>query len=188
MRTLYTLLLVALAYKPSFFIRKARQEDLGASATILADSFHSQENMNFFTRRVQRMDTFLSLQSRFETFRYAEQSGSLQSMLVACSYDKIVAFCEVDNRPPGGEINPASRPYISNLAVAKHFRRRGCATALVSESEVIVRGWGKPKLYLRVENDNDGAKALYRACGYEVESSSVNAKGETVFLLGKSLE
>lgn len=178
-----------------FVIREVREKDLVAASNILADSFNENANDNFFSQlsqRMERMNTYLSLKSRFETFRYAERSGALQCMLVGCSTlndddDEIIAFCEVDNRAPGGEINPAPRPYISNLAVEEGFRRRGSAMALVSESEDIVRGWGKPRLHLRVKKDNDGAKAMYCRCGYDVESSYDNADGETTLLMGKTL-
>lgn len=182
---------------PSFFIREAQEQDLGAVANILADIFFDfNKKPNFIAERVIRMNGYLDLKSRFETFRYAERSGALQCMLVACcneeEEEEVVAFCEVDNRPPGGEINPAPRPYISNLAVQDSFRRRGVATALVRESEDIVRNsWGEPRLHLRVEQDNLAAKALYQeGCGYaEMDESKrvASANGETVLLLGKKL-
>mmetsp|Transcript_34500 Transcript_34500/g.83498 ORF Transcript_34500/g.83498 Transcript_34500/m.83498 type:complete len:111 (+) Transcript_34500:617-949(+) len=100
---------------------------------------------------------------------------------------QVVAFCEVDNRPPGGEINPAPRPYISNLVVDEEFRRMGSATALVGESESIVRGWGKPRLHLRVFDDNVAARALYQHCGYVEESRRDNSDGTCVLLLGKDI-
>lgn len=180
---------------PSFVIREAQEQDLGAVANILADIFFvTNKKPNFIAERVIRMNGYLDLKSRFETFRYAERSGALQCMLVACcnEEEEVVAFCEVDNRPPGGEINPAPRPYISNLAVQDSFRRKGVATALVRESEDIVRNsWGEPRLHLRVEQDNLAAKALYQErCGYsEMDESKrvASANGETVLLLGKKL-
>jgi ribosomal protein S18 acetylase RimI-like enzyme len=186
---------VAQSPPTSFVIREAQEQDIGAAANILADAFSTKggKKPNFFAQRIERMDTYLTLKSRFETFRYAERSGALQCMLVACSTqddNKIVAFCEVDNRPPGGEINPAPRPYISNLAVQDSFRRMGVATALVGESEDIVRSWGEPRLHLRVDNANGAAQAMYQdRCGYsEIESRRVStANGETMLLLGKSV-
>ena len=66
-----------------FFTREAREEDLVAAANLLAEDY-LDEGANFFARRIERMNTYLSVKSRFETFRYADRSGALQSMLVAC--------------------------------------------------------------------------------------------------------
>ena len=152
-----------------FDIREIQTKDLGAAATILADAF-APPNLNFMAQRMERMNTYLSLTSRFETFRYAERSGALQCMLVATTHSMVVVgLMEVDNRPPGGERNPPPRPYISNLAVARNVRRQGIATALLSAGERIVReDWKLPQLHLRVARDNEGARALYKGCGYSI--------------------
>jgi ribosomal protein S18 acetylase RimI-like enzyme len=176
---------------PPFVIQEVQAKNLGAAANILADAF--SEDLNFIAQRVERMNTYLSLKSRFETFRYAERSGALQCMLVAVDRETqtiIMGFCEVDNRPPGGEINPAPRPYISNLAVLNAFRRKGAATALVLESENIVRGsWGKPRLHLRVEKDNAAARAMYERCGYSEQGVTEDTiiSTRTSLLLAKTL-
>jgi len=193
---------------PPFVIREIREEDIGAVAEILADSFlEGSGRGNFFTRPIERMDVYLSLKSRFETFRYADRTGSLQCFLVACSCSRrdntmvttgdgkndggeevVIAICEIDNRPPGVEIDPAPRPFISNLAVDTKFRRMGVATALVKKSESIVLGWDKPRLYLQVCDDNFAAKDVYtQKCGFEIQSNRMNAKKETILLLGKDL-
>lgn len=172
-----------------FVIREAEERDLGTAANILADAFPI-EGRNFLSQRLERMNIYLSLKSRFETFRFADRSGALQSMLVALDADEVVAFCEVDNRPPGGEINPSPRPYISNLAVQDGFRRMGIATDLIGESEQIVKGWGEKRLHLCVDHSNAPAKSLYEnRCGYtEIPSRRyTNNKGETILLLSKTL-
>ena len=192
----------------SFLIREIREDDIVVAAKILADSFLEDSGgnfLNYFTKKLERMDIYLALKSRFETFRYADRSGSLQCLLVAyyCDdttmvidgdgnggggKDVVIAICEVDNRPPGDEINPAPRPYISNLAVDTKFRRMGTATALIKKSEDIVRGWDKPRLHLQVFDDNVAAKEMYtQKCGYTIQSKRINAKSETILLLGKDI-
>jgi ribosomal protein S18 acetylase RimI-like enzyme len=197
--------------EPSFLIREIREDDIVVAAKILADSFLKDSGgnfLNFFTKKLERMDIYLSLKSRFETFRYADRSGSLQCLLVAYYCDDtamvvdgdgngngngngeevVIAICEVDNRPPGDEINPAPRPYISNLAVDTKFRRMGTATALIKKSEDIVRVWDKPRLHLQVFDDNVAAKEMYtQKCGYTIQSKRINAKKETILLLGKDI-
>jgi len=195
---------------PPFVIREIREEDIGVVAKILADSFLEISGRgNFFTKLIERMDVYLSLKSRFETFRYSDRTGSLQCFLVACSCscscgdntmviagdgtndddeEIVIAICEIDNRPPGVEIDSAPRPFVSNLAVDAKFRRRGVATALVKKSENIVRGWDKPRLYLQVYDDNFAAKEVYtQKCGFEIQLNKMNAKKETILLLGKDL-
>ena len=184
--------------------------------TDATSSFSVAGVWNSFTNYIEKMDVGLALKSRYETFKFADRSSDGNSLqqcfLVAYTSNNksntnhnnnkndnetetIVGICEVDNRPPREESDPAPRPYISSLAVARKYRRNGVATALITKSEAMVRTRflrteAEPLqyLYLQVLADNVAAKDLYlQKCGYTLVSQKLNAKKETLLLLSKDL-
>lgn len=58
--------------------------------------------------------------------------------------------------------------YISNAAVARRYRRRGAAGALLRELEARARALGLAFLTLEVRESNLPARALYANSGYAV--------------------
>ncbi len=64
--------------------------------------------------------------------------------------------------------------YISNLAVAEAFRRRGLAETLLQRAEQKARESGLSKCSLTVELGNDSARSLYLKTGYEVVGVTTN--------------
>lgn len=64
--------------------------------------------------------------------------------------------------------------YISNLAVAEAFRRRGLAESLLRRAEQKARESGLNKCSLTVELDNDSARSLYQKTGYQVVGVTTN--------------
>lgn len=60
-------------------------------------------------------------------------------------------------------------PYaeISELFVSEHYRRQGIARALMAELEVRARAAGASNLVVLTAANNDPAKTLYRAMGFE---------------------
>jgi len=77
---------------------------------------------------------------------------------------------EIDQiRTPNGRTLPdrGRGPVISNLAVAKAYRRKGLAEDLVRAAENLARKeWGYQDFYLYVEKQNVPAVRLYRKMGY----------------------
>lgn len=134
---------------------------MGTASKILADCFFGDRG--FFTYQIEKLRIYLSLESDFPRER------DEHIMLVACqnTNGKVVAVCDVDNRPA----LKAHRPYMCNLAVDNHWRGKGLAKALISECEkIVVEEWKKDSLHLKARQSNKAAIALYRNLGYEIES------------------
>jgi ribosomal protein S18 acetylase RimI-like enzyme len=73
-------------------------------------------------------------------------------------------------------------PYIANLAVHQHYRRRGIALKLLQVCEQTAKDWGFNQLYLHVLETNAPARRLYRKAGYEEQAKE---SGLSSWLLGQ---
>lgn len=74
--------------------------------------------------------------------------------------------------PPPFPSSSPPRLYISNMAVAPAWRRRGVASRLLAAADRLAARWGSDTLWLHVGTDNASAAALYSRAGYEPASSS----------------
>ena len=150
-----------------YFIREAFFGDLGAAARILTDGFYGDSN--FITYNIERLNTFLSLESTFP--QPGSVVGIVHTMLVACRQTdgKVLGFAEIDGRPAKKE-NEAPRPYMCNLAVCPKWRRKGIAKELVRQCEEKALQWGKSEIFLKVREANDAATNMYKDLGYEIQS------------------
>jgi ribosomal protein S18 acetylase RimI-like enzyme len=147
-----------------YFIREADFADLGSAAKILTDGFYG--DANFITYNIERLNTFLSLESTYPQ----PAVGAVHSMLVACRQTdgKVLGFAEIDGRPTQDK-DASPRPYMCNLAVSTKWRRRGLAKALVQHCEEKVLAWGRTDMYLKVREANDAATDMYKGLGYDVQ-------------------
>lgn len=139
---------------------------MGPASRILADGFFGDRD--FFTYQIQKLTTYLSLESDFPKER------DQHIMLVACQANdgKVVAVCDVDNRPALKN----QRPYMCNLAVDKGWRGKGLAKALISECENIAKEqWKDTKLKLKARQRNEAAISLYKSLGYQIDSEGYDA-------------
>lgn len=59
-----------------------------------------------------------------------------------------------------------SPPELQDVSVRVQYRRRGVASALVAHVEREAASLGFDRLRLTVSQDDEGAHALYRRCGY----------------------
>lgn len=70
----------------------------------------------------------------------------------------------------GGRASPKPREnslYIDALATDPEFRRRGAASALLEQAEHEARAHGLPAVSLDTTMNNEPARALYAAAGYD---------------------
>jgi ribosomal protein S18 acetylase RimI-like enzyme len=80
----------------------------------------------------------------------------------------------------GGHANPKPREdscYVDALATDPAFRRRGAARALLDEAERQAREHGLPAVTLDTAMNNEGARALYAAAGFDEVADRAPARG-----------
>lgn len=169
---------------PSYTVRNCQYFELAAVADIIMASFYQNSTSPF--KSLYRIAELNRLQ---QNFPYADSSRHV--MLVAtCSETKeVVAFCDVDARPPSRPTDPP-RPYLSDLAVSPTYRRRGIAKLLIQTSEGMARTQMKKQdLYIKVEDSNVVAVQMYDALGYEELGHTFGSNGmpESTILLRKNL-
>eukprot|EP00904_Undaria_pinnatifida_P013432 jgi/Undpi1/9219/HiC_scaffold_26.g11677.m1 len=116
----------------------------------------------------QRLVELNRLQDNFHSY---EEDADRHLMLVATTVEdgSLVGFVDIDGR----EKNPGQtgcRPYLSDLAVANRFKRRGAGTELVRACEEACLRWGFDSMYLKVQAGNIAAEKLYENLGYYIHS------------------
>ena len=79
----------------------------------------------------------------------------------------VVGTIEVALRSSLWSNNP-QHPYISNLAVAKNYRRLGVGSQLLAACEQLALDWGYTETRLHVLDRNESAKQLYCKNGYQI--------------------
>lgn len=161
----------SISFDRPYVIRSAVFADLGTAARLLTDGFFAN-NTNFITYRLERLKTFLSLESTFPS-----RNDELHTMIVACRKTDglVLGFAELDARPTtikDPSTSPSPRPYMCNLVVDQKWRRQGIATALVEECERRAREWGEKEMFLKVREGNAAAIAMYQSMGYVTQSTS----------------
>jgi ribosomal protein S18 acetylase RimI-like enzyme len=80
----------------------------------------------------------------------------------------------------GGRASPRPREnslYIDALATDPAFRRRGAARALLDEAERQAHEHGLPAVALDTTMNNEGARALYAAAGFDEVAYRAPARG-----------
>lgn len=63
-------------------------------------------------------------------------------------------------------------PYLTSLAVAPAYRRRGAARQLLLRAEALAVGWGYSEVALDTAAANTAAVELYASCGYLLEGQT----------------
>lgn len=110
------------------------------------------------------LDRLIELERMVET--------SYNPVVLAALFDnpRVKVFKAVDNLSTAGYISfeiVLDEASINNVVVDTAFRRRGAATFLVERVVKECRRNGVKKLFLEVNQFNDGAIALYEKIGFE---------------------
>ncbi len=174
-------------------VRKARQEDVGAAARLLFESAPDMY-LRFSGGRERALAT---LERAFaepgnvasgDVTWLAEIDGrpaaAMAAFPVAEASARSRAYLGLTLRSTpvwrwpgtlrlywvGGRATPRPREhsfYIDALATDPVFRRRGAARALLDEAERRARELGLPAVSLDTSMDNETARALYSAAGFD---------------------
>lgn len=161
-----------------YIIKQAKYSFISQVADVITSSFHPELDNNIMRPLRVLLETD-RLQSNFP-------SGDEHYYLVILYSDEnnkkeiIVGFCDLDFRPPPA--NDADlfslfassdniirkRPYLSDLVIHPSHRRKGLASALMAEVELLTRRRGLNELFLGVAESNIGALKMYEGMGYKV--------------------
>jgi ribosomal protein S18 acetylase RimI-like enzyme len=159
-----------------YIIQEAKYSHIPQIADIITSSFHPELDTNFFLRPIRVILETDRLQSNFP---YSD-TNHYYLVILDIIEDKIVGFCDLDFRSPPeySDVNlfqmfsssssnylVRQRPYLSDLAIHPHHRRRGLASYLMEKAHAYAKQCGE--LYLGVAEDNKGALAMYYGLGYE---------------------
>ena len=155
-----------------FVIRDVNSQDLDSIAEILADSFHSRTGIMQWLYPVLRLGIYEDLRTRLRS-KSPNQIGLvavIPTLRDASGNECVAGTIEMAMRSSFGQRSPKSL-YISNLAVAKAFRRQGVANYLLQACEIKALQWGFKEIDLHVLDNNYPARQLYQKNGYKLQEN-----------------
>ncbi|KAG7348823.1 acyl-CoA N-acyltransferase [Nitzschia inconspicua] len=173
--------------KPTFTIRQCEYSELSQVADIMMDSFYTESGI---WKRLYQLAELNRLQ---QNFAYPDTVDQHQMLVVELAQDDdddkdnntpiIVGFCDIDARPlPVDFATQLPRPYLSDLCISPNYRRQGLAKALVQEAErFCIHTLDSKVLWIRVQEANPVAMAMYQQLGYTVTSKDVDAASKKAF-------
>jgi ribosomal protein S18 acetylase RimI-like enzyme len=162
-----------------FEIRAAQIEDVPGLTDILADSFHSQEGVLGWAYPFLKLGIYEDLRNRLRTT--TRHHICLVAADCNAKSDRLAGIVELSLRSKNPFTNQRF-PYISNLAVRRHYRRRGVAQKMLLKCEQIALAWEYQDLYLHVLENNHQARQLYCKLGYQLDQVDFNW---STWLLGR---
>ncbi len=152
-------------------IRAAMAKDIKPLAQVLTDSFHSSQGLIAWIAPVLKLGIYEDLRTRINN------PSSNYLCLVATvankvsNRDEVVGTVELSLRSSFswlGQSCDQNYPYISNLAVAPAYRRKGVARKLLLCCEQTAITWGFNRIALHVLENNYQAQELYYNHGYQL--------------------
>lgn len=170
-------------------VRDLTRRDVLSVATLLRDCFAPPAGYNAVEGGLLVAETSLSLSERIGP---SSSSVMLVAAEEAAAAERsrgggIVGFVKLDlgvRAVKGWDAALPLSTYVSSLAVAPPYRRRGVARALMQAAEERARGAGFSEISLQVEEENAAAAALYANSGYEVIGRDADARklvGDIIF-------
>ncbi|MEA5508383.1 GNAT family N-acetyltransferase [Crocosphaera sp. UHCC 0190] len=147
-------------------IRKAQLQDVKKLAEVLTQSFHPHSGRLSVLQPLLQLSVSEDLRSRLRTAapHYCCLVAIEIMPTVTGEPEKVIGTIELTLKTG---LN-THYPYISNLAVLQSHRRQGVARHLLLKCEQIAWEWGYKTLNLHVLDNNDAAKQLYLASGYQL--------------------
>jgi ribosomal protein S18 acetylase RimI-like enzyme len=148
-------------------VRRLQVDDVARVSTLLADAFYSDDGWLGWASPLFKLGLYQDLKTRAlaQAPRYACLVGF---QTVRQGEVVIVGTVEISARPLlSWSLMGQSVPYVSNLAVAKSFRRQGIGQHLLLACEQVARTWGFKEIYLHVKAENRTARSLYHRVGYQ---------------------
>ena len=155
-------------------------KELGVVADIIVDAFYNSSTTQGW-KPLYRLAELNRLQ---QNFPYSDPHLHQMCVAISTGTNQVVGFCDVDARPCPNHIRPPlPRPYLSDLSVHPDFRRRGIAKRLIATSETFLQTIPQTELYIRVEEANDAAVALYQSLNYAITEREPADKDKGIILV-----
>lgn len=160
-------------------IHPAVIEDTKEISAILAQSFYNFPEFAHWVYPLLRFtineDLRYRLRSTSPHYRclVAKMTPANYQDVQPNSESLVVGTIEVALRSALWSTSP-QYPYISNLAVAKNYRRLGIASQLLKVCEQAALDWGYEQTQLHVLDRNESAKQLYCQNGYQISQIEPN--------------
>ncbi|KAL4333094.1 hypothetical protein GQ457_07G016700 [Hibiscus cannabinus] len=159
----------------SLSVRVMRTEEMDLTASLLAESFAESMLMplgygalmrflvkQYLIERRAVMPHAVTLVGYFRQ-KYGEKGNELAGTVEVC-FDKRGA-----NASPPTPLPPQNSPYICNMTVTKHLRRRGIGWHLLKASEELISQMASSKLvYLHCRMIDEAPFNMYIRAGYDV--------------------
>jgi len=180
----------------SFTIRHASPKDLSHLSDVLTESFYrSADRQGNFLRRffaewvypLLRYGIMLDLSNRFSEktpcYVCLVATHPANEFQAIASLEICMRYVPNKNHREFWMVRDMQQyPYVFNLAVHPHWRRRGVAKQLLLAAEQTVKQWGFSRLYMHVLEDNQAARNLYDGIGYRLH---IQEGAASYWLLGR---
>lgn len=117
-----------------------------------------------------------SVQGRIERLSQHTGRPGLPTTLIALAHDTVLGSAGLVVNDLRSQ--PALTPFLASVYVAPAYRRRGVATALVTQAKVVIQQLGLPVLYLITPDQQN----LYARLGWQAQGD-LEYRGELVTLM-----